>query len=177
VTQPQDGQPADQRSDGGNLPASLPPDIAALATALSALAERHPEVARRLAGTLTVIAEEACARPRFAARLGAALDSSTRPGGSAAGLTAPRRAARRPAGPWDPYTVHSEGGEQLLRARLAALDLEQLRDMVAEHGMDSDRLAMKWRDPDRVRDRIVERVLDRSVKGDEFRSAGQLHAP
>jgi len=37
--------------------------------------------------------------------------------------------------------------------------------------MDTDRLAMKWRDPSRVVNRIVERVIDRAAKGDAFRSA------
>jgi len=48
--------------------------------------------------------------------------------------------------------------------------LDQLRDIVAEHGMDNDRLAMKWKDSHRVIDRIVERVVDRSEKGSAFRS-------
>jgi hypothetical protein len=43
--------------------------------------------------------------------------------------------------------------------------LEQLRDIVAEHGMDNERLAMKWKDPQRVIDRIVDRVASRAVRG------------
>ncbi|MFG2683889.1 hypothetical protein ACGFYH_34245, partial [Streptomyces sp. NPDC048392] len=49
------------------------------------------------------------------------------------------------------------------------LTLEQLRDIIAEHGMDHDRLAMKWKDPQRVIDRIVERVESRTAKGAAFR--------
>jgi hypothetical protein len=66
--------------------------------------------------------------------------------------------------------VYAEQGEATLRERLTELDLEQLRDIIAEHGMDTDRLAMKWRDRSRVVDRIVERVVDRAAKGDAFRS-------
>ena len=56
-----------------------------------------------------------------------------------------------------------------LRTRLDALDLEGLRDIVAEHRMDSDRLAMKWKARDRVIGRIIDRVEARTAKGSAFR--------
>jgi len=65
--------------------------------------------------------------------------------------------------------VYEQEGEGELRRRLADLELEQLRDIIAEHGMDNDRLAMKWKDVNRVIDRIVSRVVDRAAKGDAFR--------
>lgn len=37
--------------------------------------------------------------------------------------------------------------------------------------MDHDRLAMKWKDPTRVIDRIVERVVARAAKGSAFRNS------
>ncbi|GAB3269394.1 hypothetical protein GCM10027449_03650 [Sinomonas notoginsengisoli] len=52
------------------------------------------------------------------------------------------------------------------------MDLEHLRDIVAEHGMDHDRLAMKWKDPNRVIERIVDKVAARATKGSAFRSTG-----
>jgi len=70
----------------------------------------------------------------------------------------------------DPFAVFSESGEDGLRGRLGELSLDQLRDIVAEHGMDSDRLAMRWKDPMRVIDRIVERVASRRAKGSAFRA-------
>lgn len=36
-------------------------------------------------------------------------------------------------------------------------------------GEDNDRLAMKWKDEQRVIDRIVDRVTARSAKGSAFR--------
>jgi hypothetical protein len=69
----------------------------------------------------------------------------------------------------DPFGVYSQGSEEGLREQLMSLTLEQLRDIVAEHGMDNDRLAMKWKDQDRVIDRIVERVAARVAKGSAFR--------
>jgi hypothetical protein len=66
--------------------------------------------------------------------------------------------------------VFGEVGEDGLRARLGELSLDQLRDILAEHGMDNDRLAMRWKDPARVIDRIVERVAARLAKGSAFRA-------
>jgi hypothetical protein len=66
--------------------------------------------------------------------------------------------------------VMAESGEAGLRERLQALDLEQLRDIVAEHGMDHDRLALRWKDAGRVVDRIVEKVNGRNNKGSAFRT-------
>lgn len=60
-------------------------------------------------------------------------------------------------------------GEQVLRAELEKLDLEQLRDIVAEYGMDSGRLVMKWVKTARVIDRIVEIASTRANKGHAFR--------
>ncbi|MCV7120524.1 hypothetical protein H7I93_25845 [Mycobacterium nebraskense] len=82
----------------------------------------------------------------------------------------PKRTGRRDPGPIDPFAVYGEVGEDGLRRQLCELELEQLRNIVAEHGMDHDRLAMKWKDPGRVIDRIVEKVSARAVKGSAFRS-------
>jgi hypothetical protein len=68
----------------------------------------------------------------------------------------------------DPVALAAQG-EEALRNRLAALTLDQLKDIVADHGMDRDRLVMKWRKPNRVIDRIVEVSISRAHKGDAFR--------
>jgi hypothetical protein len=67
--------------------------------------------------------------------------------------------------------VYAEVGEVGLRERLSGLQLEQLRDIIAEHGMNTDGLAMRWTKADRVVGRIVDRVVDRAAKGDAFRHA------
>ncbi len=76
---------------------------------------------------------------------------------------------RRPAAILDPVEVIKEG-ESVLRGRLEALSLEQLKDIVADYGMDPGKLVMKWKDPTRVIERIVEMSLVRSQKGDAFRA-------
>ena len=75
---------------------------------------------------------------------------------------------RRAPAVLNPIEIVREG-EPLLRTRLAALNLEQLRDIVAEHGLDPGKLVMKWRTPERVIDRIVEVSIARSRHGDAFR--------
>lgn len=77
----------------------------------------------------------------------------------------------------DPFAVFAETGETGLRSSLSELGLEQLRDIVSEHGMDHDRLALKWKDPGRVIDRIVERVESRTAKGAAFRGRPEQPAP
>jgi hypothetical protein len=115
------------------------------------------------------ILEEARSNARFRDRLTRALgqESASR---SDPDAHRAHRAGRRAPGVLNPLTVLREG-ESALRARLAALTLDQLRDIVAEHGMDSSRLAMKWKDPQRVADLIVESAKQRSSKGDAFRAA------
>jgi hypothetical protein len=121
-----------------------------------------------LARISTVVAAEAGRSSRFASALSRAvrvpdLAASEEPG------KAKRPSNRRKPCPFDLFALYAEGQEHGLRARLAALGLEDLRDIVAEHGMDTDRLAMKWKDPQRVVERIVERVMERSWKGSAFR--------
>lgn len=137
-----------------------------VADAVLALGQSRPELAVALAQLTATVVLEAERTPRFANAVGTALASSTAPHSAT-----PRRTGRRAAGPIDPFAVYVEHGEAGLRDRLAGLDLEQLRDVVAQHGMDHDRLAMKWKDPTRVIDRIVEKVASRTAKGSAFRDA------
>lgn len=82
-----------------------------------------------------------------------------------------RPSHRRQPGPVDPFAVHESGGQQKLRLELEQLDVEQLKDIVAEHGMDRTKLAMKWKTPGRLIELIVETVVARAKKGDAFRQA------
>ena len=75
---------------------------------------------------------------------------------------------RRPPAALDPVQVVRDG-EPTLRSALEKLSLDQLRDIVAEYGMDPGRLVMKWAAPERVIDRIVEMSIARAHKGNAFR--------
>lgn len=102
---------------------------------------------------------------------------------SAAGKPGVKRIGRRPSGPFDPFAVFQAGeerdpleserrdgggGEADLRRRLATIDEEALKDIIAEHSMDPARLAMKWKDPTRLIDLIVKVVVQRRRKGEAF---------
>lgn len=141
------------------------------------LRREEPELAESLQRVIDAVANEAARSRRFARALKEALanPSNELPDDGGRGesrATSPQRRRarnRRPPGVIDPFAAYSEGGEPNLRGVLQRLDLEQLRDIVAEHGMDNDRLAMKWKDEQRVIDRIVDRVVARSAKGSAFR--------
>jgi hypothetical protein len=64
----------------------------------------------------------------------------------------------------DPIT-EIEQGERHLQERLAALDLEQLRDVVAEYRMDPNKLVMKWNDRARIIDQILTTSINRGRQG------------
>jgi hypothetical protein len=124
----------------------------------------HPELAKSLARMVAAIAHEAGRSPRFARALA---DAGSQVEGASSRAKRPNR---RSPGPFDPFAVFTEFGETGLRDRLNSLSIDQLRDIIAEHRMDHDRLAMKWKDTGRLTNRIVERVQARSTKGDAFRS-------
>jgi len=110
--------------------------------------ERNPEFAERLEAALGL------ARPRKAVRRKASGDGT-------------RRGNRRAPAVFDPVALAREG-EDVLRARLGELSVEQLKDIVADYGMDAAKLVMKWKSPDRIIDRIVDVSIGRAKKGDAF---------
>ena len=132
-----------------------------------------------LADAVRVVADEAERNPEFKRRLQEIVWLSgdrregglTRPGASrttAGGRNERRPKSRRAAAVLNPIEIASEGEEQL-RKQLAALTLVQLKDVVADYGMDPGRLVMKWKSPERVAERIVELSMSRARKGDAFR--------
>ncbi|MFJ5926193.1 hypothetical protein ACIQF6_26655 [Kitasatospora sp. NPDC092948] len=150
----------------GNEPQSPAGDIVRAGNALLALSMANPSLAERISRVVEVVALEATRTSRFSRALDMALSEA-----SAAASTESRkpRPSRRARGVIDPFSTYSDSGKQGLQAQLEKLDLDQLRDIVAEHGMDHDRLAMKWKDLTRLRERIVERVEARAAKGSAFR--------
>lgn len=152
----------------GQQPSGFTSDLQALSDALCDVRARDEQLAGTLSRLFTVVAAEAGRSSRFANALSRAVHMPNLAASQESSV--PRRPSnRRKPGPFDPFAVYAEGQESELRARLAVLSLDELRDVVAEHGMDTDRLAMKWKDPQRVAERIIERVMDRSWKGSAFR--------
>lgn len=120
-------------------------------------------VEKRLRALVAEIVNETRRNPDFAMRVEEALG-----GGPPKTRQASRRRNRRDPAPLDPFRLYQDG-EAALRARLDQLDVEQLKDVVAEHGMDGAKLAMKWKSADRLIELIVSSVASRSRKGDVFR--------
>jgi hypothetical protein len=81
----------------------------------------------------------------------------------------PRPKNRRNAAPFYPFLVYQEGDGMLLK-RLRELDIEALRDMLAEFGMDPAKLAMKWKSTERIVEHILSTVQSRLPRGDAFRT-------
>jgi hypothetical protein len=112
---------------------------------------------------MKVVTEEASRNPEFAKKLEGALGLEPKPKTEDTGRGRHRRAPAL----LDPISLAREG-ESVLRARLEPLTLEQLKDIVAEYGMDPGKLVMKWKTSDRVIERIVEYSVNRAKKGEAF---------
>jgi hypothetical protein len=81
----------------------------------------------------------------------------------------PRPRNRRAEPIVDPYALIPHG-EASLRSALEPLSTEQLKDIISAFSLDSSRLALKWKDRDRLVDLIVANVRARMEKGDAFRA-------
>ena len=127
------------------------------------------------------IIAEAERRPDFGRRLVAAIGqpASPPPRQPEAPKPKPKSRNRRTPGVFDPFEVFPRG-ESALRGALAPLTVDQLKDIVSEHAMDSSKLALKWRAPDRLVDLIVTTVRTRVEKGNAFKrdfvAQGSVHA-
>lgn len=84
---------------------------------------------------------------------------------------APPKRRRRPS-TLDPYSIAASDGVEGLRQRLKLLDVEQLKDVIAEYGMNSDGRAMSWNDHHRFVERIIEKVDFGTTQGSAFRTSG-----
>jgi hypothetical protein len=79
-----------------------------------------------------------------------------------------QRPHRRAPAVLDPVEL-AELGRDHLRNALAPLDIERLKDIVAQFAMDPSKLVMKWKDQDRIAEHIVETSMTRAAKGNAFR--------
>jgi hypothetical protein len=80
-----------------------------------------------------------------------------------------RRPHRRTPGAFDPMVVYRENPDKL-KSRLEELTIEQLKDIIAEQGMDRSKLAMKWKAKERLINLIITTEESRMHKGDAFRT-------
>jgi hypothetical protein len=122
------------------------------------------KVEQRLQRLFAVLVEAVKNDPSTARRVEEVLGLSEKP-------SPPRgeKGNRRSPAPFDPYAEYA-AGEELLLSKLRQLDIEALKNIVAQYGMDSSRLVMKWKTPDRIIDQIVVTVRARAQQGDAFRT-------
>lgn len=137
--------------------------LATLAVIIADEAERNGGFRRRLEEALSprqpilpIVREDKVREPKSRYERSSAVEGS-------------RKGGRRTPAVLDPVALARQS-EEVLRRDLLALDIEQLKDVVAQHGMDPGKLVMKWKDPARIIDRIVELSMARSTKGDAFRA-------
>jgi hypothetical protein len=126
---------------------------------------------KRLSALVSAIIEETEKNESFRANVERVLginDSLGVPQPRAGGAKR-RKGGRRTPAVLDPVELARQG-ESELRAKISMLTLDQLRDIVAQYGMDPGKLVMKWKDINRVMDRIVELAVTRATKGDAFRN-------
>lgn len=79
-----------------------------------------------------------------------------------------RPSNRREAAILDPIAMISED-EGLLIEKLQELTDVQLKNIIADYGMDPSKLAMKWKNRERLIDHIIGVARRRASKGDVFR--------
>ena len=84
----------------------------------------------------------------------------------------PKKTNRRAPAKIVPFALLEQGNETFKTA-LEALNIEELKDVIAANGMDTARLAMKWKDKDRLINHIIDMTQRRSSHGDAFWNTGK----
>ena len=107
-----------------------------------------------------VIADEISFNVDFAQRISDALYENV-------SETTPNRKNRRPPAKVDPFAL-LEQGEDRLNEALAELSVDELKDVISENGMDTAKLALKWKDHERLEKHIIESTKRKSTRGEAF---------
>lgn len=124
----------------------------------------------RLTRLAAAIAEQASKDPEFASKIEEIMGCRPKPiAKDDAKNSGARKGGRRAPAVIDPVAM-AETDPQGLRKALEPLSSSQLLDIVAEYGMDPGKLVMKWKDRDKIIERIVDISMSRATKGDAFRS-------
>jgi hypothetical protein len=85
--------------------------------------------------------------------------------------TKSKKGNRREPAKVNPFVLLEQGVE-VLKTALEILDIEELKDVIAENGMDTAKLAMKWKDRNRLINHIVDTTQRRSSRGEAFWNTG-----
>ena len=128
------------------------------------------ELRKNLRDLMDVVIEQAEKDEEFAKKLSDVFAGTSKKNDKAEN-TSKRAANRRDAAVLDPIKL-TEEGDALLWDKLEALTEKQLKDIIADFGMDPSKLAMKWKDKERLIRHIIDTSERRATKGDAFRNKG-----
>lgn len=109
----------------------------------------------------TCITDEMKMNPDFASKIGLIFDIVPT-------VEPAKRSHKRNPAKINPIQLVIDG-DDTLNEKLEQLSVEELKDIIAEHGMDNAKLAMKWKKKERLIAFILETAQRRSKKGDAFR--------
>lgn len=112
------------------------------------------------------IADEISNNEEFSKKIGALFE------GESPSTVKPKKSNRRAPAKIDPFALYEQGNETL-RTALDSLNIEELKDVIAANGMDTAKLAMKWKDRDRLINHIIDMTQRRSSRGDAFWNTGK----
>lgn len=107
-----------------------------------------------------LIANEITNNEEFAQKMALILNSET-------AATVSKKRGRRSPAKLDPFHL-LELGESVLSKELEKLNIEELKDIVSEYGMDTSRLALKWKDRKRLESLIIDATKRKSSRGEAF---------
>jgi hypothetical protein len=137
-----------------------------LAKAVADQAEADPAFAATLAVALGMDEPAVPAKTPVAGKTAAAKKGAAK---ATANPQAKPPAKKKVTAPFDPAAVIFQG-EGVLRARLAALTLEQLKAIVAQHRLDPNRKVTRTAAAEQIVAFIVKQSLAVVQKGDAFRA-------
>lgn len=90
---------------------------------------------------------------------------------SESGKKKSRKSNRREPAKVNPFILLEQGVE-VLKTSLGGLNIEELKDIISEYGMDTSKLAMKWKDRNRLINLIVDTTQRRASRGEAFWNMG-----
>jgi hypothetical protein len=120
----------------------------------------NEEILSRWKNIYAIIADEITSNADFAQKIGSVLCGNE-------AITKPNRRNRRPPAKIDPYALLEQGEDKLSNA-LAELSIDELKDVISANGMDSAKLAMKWKNRERLMNHITEATKRKSSRGEAF---------
>lgn len=114
-----------------------------------------------------LIIDEAEKNEEFATELWKVFNNETTGAKSKDSVATKRGSNRRDKAVLDPIILAEKG--ELTAEVLEPLTDKELKDIIADYGMDPSKLAMKWKDKQRLIQLILDTSFRRASKGDAFR--------